>query len=175
MNGMVVFIIIFFAILILLGIVIISFYNRLLFKKNKVIDKFDAINDCLNKRIDIINQVITILSNDKYHEDSLMLELRKVSDKINKENIINNLLLLISKSDDVLKKALTLEKIYPGLGNNKEYLKLVDVFKNNQYQLMYAIEIYNEEVEVYNNYKNKAGIRLISKIFKLPDYDYYKK
>jgi LemA protein len=175
MNGITLLIIIVFGILILLGIIVISFYNKLLFKKNRVIEKFTAINDSLNGRITIINKIVNILTNDKYHEDNLILELNKVSNEINKENIINKLLLLISRSDEILKKSLSLENIYPELKNNKEYLKLVDEFKNNQYKLMYAVEIYNEEVGEYNNYKNKNGIKIISKIFKLPNYNYYKK
>ena len=41
--------------------------------------------------------------------------------------------------------------------SNKEYMSLMDKFKDNQYKIMYAIEIYNEEVEVYNNYTILEG------------------
>ena len=40
---------------------------------------------------------------------------------------------------------------------------------------MYAIEVYNEEVSNYNNYKIKKFVDIIFKIFKFESYNYYKK
>lgn len=175
MNLASIVIIIIFLILIVLGILIIGVYNKLTFYKNRVFDKFKAINSCLNDRVDIINKIIDIINDNSLHEDSLIIDLNKLVTRINEENIVNNLLVLIDESDDILKKALSLDKIYDILKSNNEYMGLVDKFKDNQYKIMYAIEIYNEEVEVYNNYKQNKVINIISKIFKFVDYNYYKK
>lgn len=175
MNLASIVIIVIFLILIVLGILIIGIYNKLTFYKNRVLNKFEAISKCLKDRTDIIQKIIDIINNNSLHEDSLILELNKLVTKINEENIVNNLLLLINESDDILKKALSLDKIYDVLKSNKEYMSLMDKFKDNQYKIMYAIEIYNEEVEVYNNYKQNKFINIISKIFKFVDYNYYKK
>ena len=40
---------------------------------------------------------------------------------------------------------------------------------------MYAIEVYNEEVEVYNNYRQNKFIDLVRTIFKFKEYNYYEK
>lgn len=162
-----------FAIIIVLGLVIIGIYNKLTFLKNRVLNKFDAINDCLNERIEIIRKIADIIGD--YHEENLIIDLNKLSREINDESIINNLLLLISKSDSLIKKALSLDSVYPELKIDKNYSKIIEEFKNNQYKIMYSIEIYNEEVEVYNNYKNIMGINIISKIFRFKNYNYYKK
>lgn len=159
----------------LLGILIINVYNKLIFNKKKVLDKFRAINDCLNERISIIKEIVTLFENNKFHEDSLIRDLNNISNNIETESVVNNLLDLISSSDIILKKALTLENVYPELIKNNDYKRIVDAFKNNQYKIMYAIEIYNEEVEVYNNYKDKKMINIISKIFRFKNYNYYKK
>lgn len=159
----------------ILGILIIGVYNRLSFYNNKVIDKFEAINNCLNERIDIACDIINFFNNDSFNEERLKLDLNNLSHEIKDENNVNNLLSLIDKSDKLLTKSLSMDNIYDSLKNSQEYKKIADKFKNNQYKIMYAIEIYNEEVEEYNNYKNKNIINVISKIFGFIDYNYYKK
>ena len=103
------------------------------------------------------------------------MELNKMKDAILDNNSINDTLPLINVSDDLLKKALSLDSIYNDLLKNKLYTSLKDTFKNNQYKIMYSIEIYNEEVEEYNNYKSKGIANIVSKIFRFSDYSYYKK
>ena len=175
MNIPTIIIIAIFTVIAILGLIVLTIVNKLTFYKKRILDKFNAVNDILNGRIEIITALIEILSKANYHEDNLLKELSLVSEEINKENAVNNLLLLISKSDNILKKALTLDKIYQELSSNKEYQNLVESFKNNQYKLMYAIEVYNEEVEVYNNYRQNKFIDLVRTIFKFKEYNYYEK
>ena len=95
--------------------------------------------------------------------------------KIENENSINGLLLLIDESYQTISKSLNINNIYEELNNNSEFISIRDKFDNNHYKIMYAIEIYNEEVEEYNNYKNKKINNIIAKKFKFEDYNYYKK
>ena len=82
---------------------------------------------------------------------------------------------IINKSNKILKKALSLRKIYPDLKNNVNYKLIGDETEDNQTKIMYAIEIYNEEVDKYNKYREKKIMNTISKIFRFKDYDKYKR
>lgn len=175
MNIAFIVILVIFIILILVGIIGIGFYNKLVFRKKKVIDKFNFVYVSLKERVDIIDSISNIITTNKLHEDNLLMELNKMKDAILDNNSINDTLPLINVSDDLLKKALSLDSIYNDLLKNKLYTSLKDTFKNNQYKIMYSIEIYNEEVEEYNNYKSKGIANIVSKIFRFSDYSYYKK
>ena len=175
MNEAWIIIIVLFAILILIGILVITFYNKLLFRKNKAKEKFKSMSECLNERTDIINKLTSILQSNDYFEESLLRELKSLKEEIDKETKTNYLISLIEESDKVLEKALNLDNIYDHLKNNQDFLNVKEQFKNNQYKLMYTKEIYNEEAEAYNNYKNKGISKIIAKLFKMPDYNYYKK
>ena len=175
MNEAWIIIIVLFAILILIGILVITFYNKLLFRKNKAKEKFKSMSECLNERTDIINKLTSILQSNDYFEESLLRELKSLKAEIDKETKTNYLISLIEESDKVLEKALNLDNIYDHLKNNQDFLNVKEQFKNNQYKLMYTKEIYNEEAEAYNNYKNKGISKIIAKLFKMPDYNYYKK
>ena len=175
MNEAWIIIIVLFAILIIIGILVITFYNKLLFRKNKAKEKFKSMSECLNERTDIINKLTSILQSNDYFEESLLRELKSLKEEIDKETKTNYLISLIEESDKVLEKALNLDNIYDHLKNNQDFLNVKEQFKNNQYKLMYTKEIYNEEAEAYNNYKNKGISKIIAKLFKMPDYNYYKK
>ena len=56
-NVAVFIIILLFLILIVIGILGIGVYNKLFFYKNKILDKFSAINDCLKERVSIIDDI----------------------------------------------------------------------------------------------------------------------
>lgn len=167
-------IIVIFIILILLGLITIGFYNRILFRKNRVRDKFLVVYNSLKERSNMISRLAIILASGSYHEDNLIQELKDISNLILNNNSVNDTLPLINKSDYVLKKALSLESVHEQLKNNKEYISLQEEFKNNQYKIMYSIEIYNEEALNYNNYKSNGFKKLVSKIFKFEDFNYYK-
>lgn len=175
MNITVFVIIALFVILIVFGIIVISIYSKLTFYKKKVIDKFETINDCLKDIVEIIRGIISIIGGDNFHEDSLIMELNILISKIENEKSINTLLLLIDESYTLINRALNINTIYSELNNNSAFMDLRDKFNNNHYKLMYAVDIYNEEVEAYNNYKNNKFNGKIAKKFKFEDYNYYKK
>lgn len=168
-------VIVIFSILVLVGIIIIGIYNKILFRKKRVLDKFNSIYLILKERISIIDSICSVLIKNNFHEDNLIMDLNNLKKSIEENNSINETLPLINKTDNLIKKALQLDIIYESLKNNKEYQELKESFKNNQYKIMYSIEIYNEEVEDYNNYIAKKIINLVSKIFRFSNYSYYKK
>lgn len=168
-------IVVVFAIITLVGIIVIGLYTRLSFKREKILDKFNSINKFLEERSNLILRVIAILEMPPYHEETLIMELEKLSEKIDKETTVDNALSLIEKSNKMLKKALSLENIYKELKGNTNYNLIADDFENNQSKIIYAIEIYNEEVDNYNDYRTNKLINIISKIFRFKDYEKYKK
>ena len=173
MNKDYIIIIIIFLVLIVLGIIIIGFYNRILFRKKKVEDKLNSIEKNLIERKDIIQRLNTLFSNSSFHEDNLMLELNDLYIKIDEKK--DNTISLINHTDKLLVKALSLENLYPELTRNQEYISLKEMFKENQSKVMYAIETYDEELAEYNKYRNKPVINIINKLFKFPSYDRYVK
>ncbi|MEE3342781.1 MAG: LemA family protein [Bacilli bacterium] len=162
-----------FLVLTIIGIIFIGLYSRIIFRKKKVEDKLDVINKDLEERGTIIQKVNAIISTQSFHEDNLVLELSNLYENISKKG--DSTLNLLNKSEDSLIQALSLDSVHPELSKNNEYVKLKELFRENQYKVMYAIEIYNEEVEEYNNYRKKFIINIVNKICKFTNYDSYNK
>ena len=173
MNTAYIIIIVIFVILIVIGIIGIGFYNRILFRKKRVDDKLNSIKINIKERNDIIRRLNTLFANSSFHEDDLMLELNDLYIKINDNS--DTTLNLMNNTDRLLVKALSLENLYPELSKNQEYNSLKELFKDNQYKVMYGVETYNEEVTEYNKYRHKPVISIVNKVCKFPDYDIYRK
>lgn len=168
-------IILVFGLLLCIGFVVIGIYNKLKFYHSRVLVKFHAVSDCLDSRINMIDKIVNFIYNQGYSEDALVMDLNKLALEIKDEINVNNLLELIDKSDKIIMRALVLDGVYEELVESSEYADMIEEFKNNQYKIMYSIEIYNEQVKEYNTYRSKRVVRLVSKIFKFQDYNYYKK
>lgn len=71
-------IVVVFAIITLVGIIVIGLYTRLSFKREKILDKFNSINKFLEERSNLILRVIAILEMPPYHEENAYYGTRKI-------------------------------------------------------------------------------------------------
>ncbi len=168
------FVIIFiFVIIMVIGILVINIYNKFIFYRGRVLDMFEVIDDLLISRVDIINSILDIIKDNKLHEEKVVNRLVKLKKAINEEDNINSRIELLD--DDSIDKALELSKVYSKLENNKEFIKIRDSYNKNVDKVDYALDIYNEEVLNYNNYKDKKYNNIVFRKFKFMEYNYYEK
>ena len=98
-----------------------------------------------------------------------IIELKKI-EKSTKENIK-----LIHQSNLTLNKFIKLNDVYPKLNKNKNYNEFLEQIQLNLQRLNYAFDIYDKEVTIYNQQKQTKINSIISKIFKIKDYEQYNK
>ena len=174
MNTIEITIILIFGLIVFIILFIISFINRLLFYKNKVIDKFKSIKDQIKERIKIIDTIKKKKKKNCPHEDNIIKDLSNLTTSFKNTDNINELIDLINKSKKILDSSTTLETTYNKLKNDKEYQEFKNTIKDNDDKIEYSASIYNETLDEYNNYKNNKYISILSKLLKFPDYNYYK-
>ena len=166
-------IVLIFGLIVFLVLFIFSFVNRLEFYKHKVIDKFSGIKIMIEERVEIIDTLYKYIRDNCPHEDNLIRELENLTTSFRNTDKINELLVLISKSRDILHDATKLDNTYDYLKDSKEYLGFKNMIKDNDGKLLFASSVYNEKVSDYNNFKNNKYISILSKIFRFPSYNYY--
>lgn len=166
-------IIILFGVIIYMVLFCLNFVNRLMFYKNRVIDKFSSIKNLINERAEIMSQVCEYLKVNCPHEDNIIKKLDELTIGLKSDNNINDLLTLLKKSREVLKNATNLEGTYIFLNNKEEYQNFKQLIKDNDGKIEFASSVYNEEVDNYSDFKSNKYILILSKLFKFPDYDHY--
>ena len=165
------FIVMFFGIMIILGIYVINVYNKFIFFRDRVFDKFKEVDKLLCDRVDYIDDIVKIINDNKLHEDLLVRKLNSLKKSIDTQIDVNNRLLLFN--EDIIDEALKLAKFYKKLGNKFSNIK--DKYNNNKDRVMYATDIYNEEVLKYNNYRDNKIKKIIFDKFKFYEYNCYEK
>ena len=165
-----------FGILILISLGILFFVNNLLLKRQKVDFSFDSIIKCLGNRTEILDKMAIFIEKNTTEEAKYINSINKSSInlskifKSNKNNIKD-----IKDSSKLFQKFITLKTIYPKFEKNKIYNDLIEKINLNEDRLIYAIDIYDQEVSKYNQLFNTKFNSFIGKMFKIKEYDYYNK
>ena len=168
--------IIIFGIIIFLVLGLLYLINNILLKRKKVDFQFTSIIKIITERIALLEKIYDFIKKNNENEQKYLkeitetiIELKKI-EKSTKENIK-----LIHQSNLTLNKFIKLNDVYPKLNKNKNYNEFLEQIQLNLQRLNYAFDIYDKEVTIYNQQKQTKINSIISKIFKIKDYDQYNK
>lgn len=154
-----------------LGILVIDRYNKCVFHRDKVLDKYNTIDKLLMEREDIIDKIMNVIKDYDLHEDSILRDLNKYKKSLNKEKDVNERLLFID--NDIIDKAINLKNVYKKAG--KMIVDIEKDYSNNNSKIDYALDIYNEEVLNYSNYLDNKFNRWVFEKFKFYTYNCYER
>ena len=138
--------IVFWTVLVLVILYIISTYNSLVKLKNKVDYSIGGIDSILKKRFDLIpNLISSVQEYMQFEKDTLnkIVELRQIG----KDQIIKK----DSESTSLLKSLLVNVEDYPDLKANQSFIQLQQSLNEVEEQLSAARRTYNANVYKYNN------------------------
>ena len=150
--------------IILFAIIIILFkYNKLVKLYNRVRQSKSDIEIYLNKRFDLIpNLVECVKSYSKYEDETLekIVTLRNNYNENNNMNVDD-----LNHMDNKLNKYLAVVENYPDLKANTEYLNLQQELKEVEEQLVRARNMYNHVATNYNIAREIVPNNIVAGIF----------
>jgi len=140
------------AIIIIAIVVGISYYNRLIAKRNQITNAFSAIDVMLKKRFDLLpNLVETVKQYTKYEEGVLTkiteLRTRATSAQLSNQEMID----LDKQIGTAVSGMMITAENYPDLKANQNFLNLQTVWTESEEQIAAARRNYNFSVTDYNN------------------------
>ena len=144
------------AIMIFFSFNMISVYNRIIMLQSSLIKKFEPIDLSIKKYIDILNELIKIVSDEKDSEELLILakKLSRVSDNEKK--------LLVLKDADY-----TINRFFDIYKNKKKIKELKEEYERYSNKILYATDIYNRKVREYNKLLDEFPYIIITKLFSI--------
>ncbi len=144
------------AIMIFFSFNMISVYNRIIMLQSSLIKKFEPIDLSIKKYIDILNELIKIVSDEKDSEELLILA-KKLSRVRNNEKK-----LLVLKDADY-----TINRFFDMYKNKKKIKELKEVYERYSNKILYATDIYNRKVREYNKLLDEFPYIIITKLFSI--------
>lgn len=152
-------------IIVVLVLILIICYNSLVSSRNKVKKEWSGINVQLERRFDLIpNLVETVKGYAKHEEETLtnLTELRTAwqgAKTVGEKSELNNGL------NSALKSIFAVSESYPELKSNENFLQLQVELKNTEDKIASSRNIYNDAVTTYNTKIETIPTNLIACMF----------
>ena len=158
------------AVLILYGIAV---YNRLVGKRNMVENAWHNIDTLLQKRYDLVPNLVNTVKGYVTHEKEVLENITKarsawmhastVKENAEAENMLGG----------ALKTLFAVAENYPELKANQNFLLLQEELSGIESKIAYARQRYNRSVMVYNTTIQKFPTNILAGIFKFTGRDYF--
>ena len=171
-------IIIVFVVLLVLVISVITFmvatYNKLVKKKNKVRNSWANIDAQLQRRFDLIPNLVEIVNGYATHEFQVIESIAAARNGFLGAHNASEKIAMNEQLTANLKSLYVVVENYPDLKTNVNYLKLQDVLAEIEEDLSYARQFYNDAVTIYNNSIQSFPSNMIAAMFNFQEETFFK-
>lgn len=163
-------------IIIVLLIIILIEYNSLIKLRNNVKQARAGIDVFLNKRFDLIPNLVECVKGYSKHEESVLKNIAQMRNLYVKSKDLKQ----AEKLNNGINEILAIAENYPELKASEQYLNLQKNLSKIESELQAARRIYNVEVTNYNTAINVVPKNIVAKMFgfseeKLFEIEEYKK
>ena len=162
------------TVLLIVILVIIAKYNKLVKLFNKMKKAKSDIEICLNKRFDLMPNLVETVKGYAKHEENTFKEVIEARNKMNTASNINEELEASNAITGALNKLFALSEAYPELKSNENFLSLQKDLKETEDKLSYARQFYNDSVLMYNNTREKFPSNIVANIFGFKEINFFK-
>ena len=147
------------------ALIIFYSYNGLVVSKNKVKNAWSQIDVQLQRRFDLIPNLVESVKGYMEHEKSVLEKVTELRTSWANAGSIAEKAELDNQLSGALKTIMSVSENYPELKANQQYLDLQNKLSQIEDELQYARHIYNNEVTKYNNMVETVPSSMVAKLF----------
>ncbi len=152
---------------------IISLYNNLVDKRNSVKNAWSKIDVQLNRRADLIENLVQTVKGYSIHEKETLTKVAEARSGLLNSNTVPE----IQKSNDYLSECLAqlyaVCEQYPDLKASTNFLKLQSQLENLENSIAQYRESYNNYVLIYNNSCEQFPSNVVALLFDFLPADFF--
>ncbi len=139
------------AILVVLGIIVISIFNSLIIRRNRVKNAWSQIDVQLKKRTNLIPNLIETVKGYAKHEKSVFENVTKARSALVNAGTVEENANANNMLTSALKSLFAVAEAYPDLKASANFLNLQEELSGIENKIAYARQFYNDSVLNYNN------------------------
>lgn len=137
-------------ILVALIALFISIYNKLVFSKHKVDNAWSQINVQLQRRFDLIPNLVETVKGYMNHENEVLTKVAELRTSWANAESVSEKAELNNQLSNTLKTIMAVSENYPELKANENFISLQDELTNTENKITFARQFYNDTVTRYN-------------------------
>ena len=153
------------AIIALVVFLIISKYNSLVRSRNKVQNAFAQIETQLQRRFDLIPNLVETVKGYQIHEKDLLETVTAYRSGYNRATTNGEKLEVSNQLSADLRTLFAVTENYPDLKANSNFMMLQKELAETEDKLTYARQFYNDSVTIYNNELQTFPNNIVASIF----------
>lgn len=143
-------IIIILVVVVFVVVVLISTYNNLVKLKNNRSSSFSDVEVLLEKRLDLIPNLVSTVKGYAAHEKELLIGVTEARAGIQKADGVNERIQAEQKLDSILKGINIQVEAYPELKADKNFMELQNQLSQLEDQLSAQRKFFNDQTRTYN-------------------------
>ena len=148
-------------------------YNGLVTLKQEVTQKESDIQTTLQRRADLIPNLVNTVKGYASHEESIMKEVSDARAALVGTNNTGDQLAANEQMTSALNRLLAIAENYPDLKANTNFIQLQDELSGTENRITQARRAYNDAVKTYNTKIQRFPTSLIAGIFNFEAFDYF--
>ena len=148
-------------------------YNGLVTLKQEVTQKESDIQTTLQRRADLIPNLVYTVKGYASHEESIMKEVSDARAALVGANNTGDQLAANEQMTSALNRLLAIAENYPDLKANTNFIQLQDELSGTENRITQARRAYNDAVKTYNTKIQRFPTSLIAGIFNFEAFDYF--
>lgn len=148
-------------------------YNGLVTLKQEVTQKESDIQTTLQRRADLIPNLVNTVKGYASHEESIMKEVSDARAALVGANNTGDQLAANEQMTSALNRLLAIAENYPDLKANTNFIQLQDELSGMENRITQARRAYNDAVKTYNTKIQRFPTSLIAGIFNFEAFDYF--
>ena len=148
-------------------------YNGLVTLKQEVTQKESDIQTTLQRRADLIPNLVNPVKGYASHEESIMKEVSDARAALVGANNTGDQLAANEQMTSALNRLLAIAENYPDLKANTNFIQLQDELSGTENRITQARRAYNDAVKTYNTKIQRFPTSLIAGIFNFEAFDYF--
>ena len=148
-------------------------YNGLVTLKQEVTQKESDIQTTLQRRADLIPNLVNTVKGYASHEESIMKEVSDARVALVGANNTGDQLAANEQMTSALNRLLAIAENYPDLKANTNFIQLQDELSGTENRITQARRAYNDAVKTYNTKIQRFPTSLIAGIFNFEAFDYF--
>lgn len=152
---------------------LVSTYNGLVEKRAEVDQKFAQVENQLQRRLDLIDNVVSTVKGYASHESELYSDIANARSKLAGVNTAEEAAKLNSELDSAVSRLLVVVENYPVLKADTQFTALIDTLEGTENRIATERGRYNEAVKEYNTAIKRFPNNIFAGMFGFTAADYF--
>ena len=152
-------------IIVALVLAVIGIYNSLVKLKQKVKNSWSQIDVQLQRRFDLIPNLIETVKGYMNHEESVLTQVTELRTSWSNAGSISEKAVLDNQLSGALKTIMAISENYPDLKSNQNFLELQQELQNTENKIAFSRQFYNDSVTIYNTKLEVVPSNIIASMF----------